>query len=133
MSDPNRETFARIAERVCRENGFALEPGGARVALRESRTQLVAMEQFEYEDRERVRLWTRIGPEADIGHVRMEAALRVNARLPHGALGLRDESLILCHTLAVDEVGADELESALRFLAETADEYERTIFGTDEN
>ena len=133
MSDSGPESFARLTARVCRENGFALEPGGARVSLPESRTQLVAMEHFEYLERERVRLWTRIGPGSDIGHVQMEAVLRVNARLPHGALGLRDESLVLCHTLAVDEVGADEIEAAIRFLAETADEYERTIFGTDEN
>jgi diaminopimelate epimerase len=133
MSDPNRETFARLTERVCRENGFALELGGARVSLPEARTQLVALEQFEYLERERVRLWARIGPEADIGHVRMEAALRANAGLPHGALGLRDESLILSHALALDEVGADELEAAIHFLAETAGDYEKTIFGTGEN
>jgi hypothetical protein len=133
MSDPNRETFGRLAERVCREGGFVLEPGGARIPLAASRSQLVAMEQFEYEGHERVRLWTRIGPAADLGGVRLEAALRVNARLPHGALGLLDESLILCDTLSLDQAGADELEAALRFLAETADEYEKTIFDTDVN
>ena len=86
VSDPTREPFGRLAERVCSENGFQLEPGGARVPLPASRSQLIAMERFDYQGRERVRLWTRIGPEADLGNVRMEAALRVNARLPHGAL-----------------------------------------------
>ena len=133
MSDSSQETFARLAERVCRENGYVLEPGGARVQLPESRSQLVAMEQFEYAGRERVRLWTRIGPKEDLGHVRMETALEVNAQLPHGALGLREGFLVLSHTLALDEVGSDELETALRFLAETADEYEKSIFDTDEN
>jgi hypothetical protein len=131
MSGP--ESFARLSERVCREQGWELLPGGVRVPLAGGRSQIVDMERYELEDRERLRLWTRIGPSETLGIVRMEVALRKNASLERGAFAIRDETLIMTETFALDEMGAEEFESAIRFLAETADGYEKGIYATDEN
>ncbi len=118
---------------MCREQGWELLPGGVRVSLPGGRSQLVDMERYELEARERLRLLTRIGPFAELGVVRMEVALRKNADLERGAFAIREEALVMTETFALDEMGADEFEAAVRFLAEMADSYEKGIFATDEN
>ena len=50
------ESFARLSERVCREQGWELLPGGVRVKLPKGRSQLVDMERYELGGRERLRL-----------------------------------------------------------------------------
>jgi len=126
-----RESFGRICERVCREQGWELTPSGVRVILSSGRTQVVDLDVFEDGGRERVRLSTRIGPRSESGSGRMEAALRVNSHLAHGALAIGDDFLIMTDTLALEDTGGEELESAIRYLGRTADEYERQIFQTD--
>ena len=127
------ESFARLSERVCHEQGWELLPGGVRVPIAGGRSQLVDLERYELDGRERLRVWTRIGPFETLGVVRMEVALRKNADLERGAFAIRDETLIMTETFALDEMGADEFEDAIRFLAETADGYEKGIYATDEN
>jgi hypothetical protein len=128
-----RESFARLSERVCREQGWELLAGGVRVPLLGGRSQLVDMERYELAERERLRLWTRIGPSATLGVVRMEVALRKNADLERGAFAIREDTLVMTETFALDEMSADEFEGAVRFLADTADSYEKGIYATDEN
>lgn len=127
------ESFARLAERVCREQGWELLPGGIRVPLPGGRSQLVDMEHYELGSQARLRFYTRIGPIASLGIVRMEVALRKNASLERGAFAIRDETLVMTETFALRDVAADEIEGAIRFLAETADGYEKAIYATDEN
>ena len=110
-----------------------LLPGGVRVPLPGGRSQLVDMEHYEIDAQPRVRVYTRIGPIASLGVVRMEVALRKNASLERGAFAIRDEQLVMTETFALDEMGGDEFEAAVRFLAETADGYEKAIYATDEN
>jgi hypothetical protein len=126
------ESFARLSERVCREQEWELVAGGVRVPLPGGRSQLIDMERYEIAGRERVRLWTRIGPVGTLGAVRMEVALRKNADLERGAFAIRDELLVMTESVAIDEMGPDELEGAVRFLAATADGYEQAIYATDE-
>jgi len=127
------ESFARLSERVCREQGWELLAGGVRVPIVGGRSQLVDIERYDLDQRERLRLFTRIGPFETLGVIRMEVALRKNASLERGAFAIRDEQLVMTETFAVDEVKSDEFEAAVRFLAETADGYEKWIYGTDEN
>jgi hypothetical protein len=127
------ESFARICERVCAEQGWELLPTGVRVPLEAGRMQVVDFHVFESGERERVRLSTRIGPLSNVDEPRLEAALRVNAILDHGALAIMDDFVVMIDTLALEDTGADELEATIRFLGATADQAEERLFGTDEN
>ena len=49
-----------------------------------------------------------------------------------GALALRGEQLVLIDSVMADNVEAGEIEVVVRYLAETADHFERTLFGSDE-
>jgi hypothetical protein len=60
------------------------------------------------------------------------AALRINARLAHGALAVRDDALVMIDTLMLEDADAAEIEASIGYLAETADYYEKVLFGTDE-
>jgi len=87
---------------------------------------------FQHEEEERVRLMTTIGDTRELTPVRLTIALRINFELAHGAFAVKDENLILVDTLMLEGVGPDELELSIRYLAETADYYEKAIFDTDE-
>lgn len=126
------ESFARLSERVCREQLWELLPGGVLVPLPGGRSQLIDMERYELGDQERVRLWARIGAVETLGASRMEVALRKNADLERGAFAIREEMLVMTETFALDEMRANEFEGAVRFLAATADGYEEVIYGTDD-
>jgi len=125
------ESFARLSERVCREQGWDLLPGGVRIELPGGRRQVVSFESFEYEDEERLRLTTRIGEFRALSAPRLEVALRANAVLAHGALAIDDDGIVMTATHSLEGIEASELEAALRYLAATADEYEALLFGTD--
>jgi hypothetical protein len=131
VSEP--ESFARVAERVCHEQGWELLPGGVRVSLPDGRSQLVDLERYDAGSGEVLRLWTGIGPVDRLGEMRMEVALRANADLERGALAIRDDTLGMIETFTLDEITADEFERAIGFLAQTADRYEKSIYATDEN
>jgi len=127
-----QETFSEICRRVCGEQGWDLEPSGVHVPLAKGRHQVVAIEIFQHEEEERVRLMTTIGDTRELTPVRLTIALRINFELAHGAFAVKDENLILVDTLMLEGVGPDELELSIRYLAETADYYEKAIFDTDE-
>ena len=128
-----RETFARICERVCEEQGWQLLPAGVQVRFPDGRGQLVSLEHFEFEQKDLLRLTTGIGPAEQLSSERLALALQINARLAHGALAVLDGTLIMTDTLLLADADAGEIESAVSYLAETADYYEKTLFGTDEN
>jgi hypothetical protein len=127
------EVFSEICRRVCDEQGWELKPSGVHVPLAGGRHQIVSLEIFQYEQEERIRLLTTIGAARDLTPVRLTIALRINFELAHGAFAVKDDNLILIDTLMLAGIEPDELESSLRYLAETADYYEKAIFDTDEN
>ena len=88
---------------------------------------------FEYRDEKLVRLLSKIGDADDLGRERLTMALSANAELAHGALAFRDGQLCMTDTLRLEDAEAEPLEAAIAYLAETADFYERSIFGTDEH
>jgi len=127
------EAFSEICRRVCEEQGWKLDPAGVHVPLPHDRHQVVSLEFFQHEREERIRLLTTIGGTNDLTPVRLTIALRINFELAHGAFAVKDDNLILMDTLMLESVGSEELELSIRFLAETADYYEKAIFDTDEN
>jgi len=127
-----KEAFANICRRVCDEQGWKLLPAGVRVRCADGRYQLVELEVFQHEHRDLVRLFTTIGAIDSMTPIRLTIALRINAELAHGAFAVKNEHLIMVDTLMLDDADPGEIEAAIRYLAETADYYEKAIFETDE-
>ncbi|MGH0036928.1 MAG: YbjN domain-containing protein [Myxococcota bacterium] len=125
--------FRAICEQVCQEQGWELQGNGVHVPLPEGRSQVVEIETFEYEDEDLVRLTTVIGSAESLSEVRTRAAMELNARLPHGAFGVRSGELVMTETLLLQDTDAAELEASLRYLAITADRYEEQLFETDQH
>ena len=128
-----RETFGQTCERVSERQGWEVLPSGVRVDLPGGRRQVVSLEFFEFESQELVRLYTVIGAADALPTERLVLALQINARLAHGALAVRDGELIMANTLLLQDADAPEIEASIAYLAETADYYEKTLFGTDQH
>ncbi len=128
-----RETFGRICQRVCEQQGWELLPSGVQVEWGDGRHQLISLEFFEFEREELVRLHTTIGQASELSRERLMLALESNARLAHGALAVRGDAFVMVDTLMLKDAGPAEVEASISYLAETADQYERTLFGTDDH
>jgi len=126
-----RPEFEELLGRVCGEQGWVHDASGIEVKLEDGRRQVVKLDYFEFEGAELVRLYTVIGESRRIHPLRLTQALRVNFGLPHGAMALRGEELVLVDTLIVEDADAGEIEAAVGYLAETGDHFERTLFGPD--
>ena len=61
---------------------------------------------------------------------RLSQGLRVTFKLPHGALALHKDALVVVETLSV-MAPPERIESVVRYLVETADHLEATMFGGD--
>ena len=110
-----------------------LLPSGVQVQWDDGRHQLVEIEVFQHREAELVRVFTTIGPVKRLTPVRLTIALRINAELVHGAFAVKSDNLIMVDTMLLTEVSESQLASSIRFLAETADYYEKAIFETDEH
>jgi hypothetical protein len=128
-----KEAFARICERVCRDQGWNLLPTGVQIFGADGRQQVVSLEFFEFDGSDLVRLYSTIGSTSSLAPERLALALQANARLVHGALAVRDADLIITATLLLADADPGEISATLRYLAATADYYEKIFFGTDEH
>ena len=128
-----RESFGSICGRVCEQQGWNLLPSGVEVSWGDGRHQLISLEFFEFKQEELVRLHTKIGRTSDLGPERLELALQINARLAHGALAMKDGELVMIDTLMLKDADPAEVEASISYLAETADYYEKTLYGTDQH
>ncbi len=126
------EPFEALLQRVATRCDWDLEKSEVGISLAEGRRQVVGFQPFEFEGRSRVRLFTTIGDASHIDPLRLASGLRINFKLPHGALAVRGDDLVLVDTLSAEADDA-QIEAAFRYLAETGDHFERTMFGTDEH
>jgi hypothetical protein len=126
-----QQHFAQLLERSCRERGWELLPTGISVSWPNGRRQLIELGFFEFKDEELVRLFTTIGEVDGMSALRLTVALRTNAELAHGCLAIHEDHLVMTETLMLRDARSEEIEASISYLAETADHYERTIFGTD--
>ena len=129
----NDADFPEKCRRVCRERGWELLPSGVEVRFDDGRHQLVGIEVVQIDEGEVVRLYTTIGSVASMTPVRLTIALRINAELAHGAFAVKDEDLIMVETLLIHSADEAQIAASIRFLAETADYYEKAIFEADDN
>ncbi len=127
----NREDFDRECQRICADRGWTFASGSVEIPCAKERLQRVAFAFFSFEDQELVRLHTIIGSTNQIDSTRLNTALSLNFRLPHGALAIHENDLVMVDTLMLREAGPDAISTAFAYLAETADHYEETIFGHD--
>jgi hypothetical protein len=127
-----QESFGNLCERVCEARGWELQPTGVVVRWGDGRHQVISLEIFEYQDEKLVRLLSGIGSAVELGKERLVMALSANAELAHGALAIWDGQLCMTDSFMLEDVEAAQLEAAIDYLAETADHYERSLFGTNE-
>jgi hypothetical protein len=116
---------------LCAARGWVRRGSQIELPLAGGRTQRIELETFSDTDRERVRITTGVGAVASLAPDRLRDALRVNNGLAHGAIAIRGANLVLTDTFPAHGVTPEDVEKALRFLAETADLYELVLFGTD--
>lgn len=116
---------------ACRHYGWSCEGNAVLVATGDARQQRVSVEVFSEGDEAFARIFTAIGDVERLSDLQVRSALSLNARLPHGALAIRDEQLVMTDTLRLRGADPDEVSRSLVFLAETADRYEKALFSTD--
>lgn len=132
MSEPMTNEFLAVVDQICQAQGWTRDRYTIVVPIDGDRHQTVSLDAFDFEDEELVRVVSPIGPTEHIDPLHLNTALRLNYGLPHGALAMTEDRLVLVDTMLADEPDAEEIEAVIEYLAETADHFERTIFGTDE-
>jgi hypothetical protein len=118
---------------ACEAHGWEYFEGGAVIGVPGGRRQRVFLEPFRDEGQTKGRAYTVIGEASALSATRLEAALAVNFHLEHGALALRDRELVMVETVCPDSMNPAQLAEVLRYIAARADQYERTIYGTDKH
>jgi len=124
--------FEAVVDAACASQGWSRDGDTIEVPLDQGRKQRVELEDFDFEGEALVRVVSGIGDTEHIEPLRLISALRLNYGLPHGALAMRGEQLVVVDTLMAGDPDVDEIEAVVLYLAETADQFERTLFGTDE-
>ncbi len=127
----SRTAFAEQCRQVCDAHGWELLPTGILVQWEDGRKQLVRLEIFESNRQMLVRLSTTIGSVELLSRDHLVLALEANSELAHGALAIQSHELCLTDTLMLETSDASQIEASIGFLANQADEYERSIYGTD--
>lgn len=125
--------FAEKCREVCAQHEWELLPTGVLVQFGSGRHQLVRLEFFEYELEELVRFSSTIGSIESLSRERLVTALRVNADLAHGGLAIIDDELCMVDTLLIEGAESQAVAASIEYLAQSADEYERIIYGTDDH
>lgn len=126
-----RSDFEQVYTGVCEGRGWKCSAGEVEVGVSGGRRQVVQLDFFEHEGKELVRFHSVIGSTERIRTDRLSFALQVNYGLPHGSLAVRDDLLVIVDTLILADADPAEVEAVVGYLAETADYYERTMFGPD--
>ena len=122
--------FAESCRQACEQQGWELLPTGVLVRCGEDRRQLVAIEFFEFDQEELVRISSVMGEVASLRRDQLAIALSSNMHLAHGAMAIQGDSLCLVDTLPSD-ASAEEVAACIDYLARSADEYERLVYGAD--
>ena len=125
--------FADKCRQVCEAHDWELLPTGVFVRFGDGRGQLVRLEFFEHELEELVRFSSVIGAIDSLSRERLVTALRANSGFAHGGLAIIDDDLCVVDTLIIAGAEARAVAAVIEYLARSADEYERIVFGVDDN
>lgn len=122
-----------VLNRVCDNLGWPRKGSEIELSLDMGRGQRVRVEQFMDRGQVMVRITTGVGDANTLTASRMQSALKVNHGLAHGALAIHDGKLVLTDTFLACDATPTEIERSVRFVATTADMYEKVLFGTDDH
>ncbi|MEM7234113.1 MAG: hypothetical protein AAF517_18190 [Planctomycetota bacterium] len=122
-----------IIQQVCSSNDWSYQAGKAEVALGDGRKQVLFATTFSHDGGDMVRLHTVVGDAKVLTETRLRAALSLNSSVAFGALAVQGEDLVMTDTFLISDADQGEVSRSMRFLAETADKYERMIYGTDDH
>ena len=112
----HREAFRSLLESLCQSQGWRLDANGVEIACAEDRRQRVEIQDLDFEGQPLLRLHSVVGDSTHIEPMRLIGALRLNWKLPHGALALRGDDLVIVDTLHAVEADVEETEATLRYL-----------------
>ncbi|MCP5121810.1 MAG: hypothetical protein H6990_10620 [Pseudomonadales bacterium] len=123
----------KVVVDVCQRREWRRDGQQATLILPGGRHQVVGFEQFLFEGEEMLRVSTTVGPVAALSDIQLSAVLGLNASLAFGALAIAGADLVITDTLLLTSHCHEQLGRAMRFIAETADRYEREIYHTDQH
>ena len=123
----------KLIGEVCMRQDWQQEGPDITVTFGDGRKQLVHSELYVFEGEEMIRLYSRVGPLNKLSETQLSALLGRNFSLAFGALASFGEDLVMTETLMMRASAHDQVAYAVRFLAETADGYEKQIYGTDQH
>ena len=115
-----REQFEGLFVEVCASRDWICQSDQVEVKLESGRRQVVHLAYFEHEGRAMVRFHTVIGSTERIRAGRLQYALEINFSLPHGAMAVRSDELVMVDTLILADADPGEIEASRESLAATA-------------
>ncbi len=118
---------------ICETMDWEHDGESALVPLASGRSQRVHSEMFVEGDEELMRIHTVVGSAEALNEVRVRAVLSMNYRLRYGAFAIANDQLVMLDTFLLREADEDEVRLSVEYLAKKADEYEKAIYGTDQN
>ena len=122
-----------IFKKVCEMKKWALQGDTIEILLDGDRMQKITIVPFKHNGVAMARAFSKIGSAEDLPEMRLKSALSLNFNMPHGALALNEGMLVLTDTFLLRDADEGEVAASLRYLAETADRYEKEIYGQDRN
>lgn len=100
--------------------------------LESGRAQRVSVRMARAEDGKWLRVFSRIGRVDALSPKSMRRALEVNFEMLGGAIALHADDLVVVQSLLAHGMREGELRAAVESIAILADQYERTLFGLDD-
>jgi hypothetical protein len=116
---------------VCLRNDWQCDGRHATLVIAGGRHQVLSFERFLFEGEDMLRVFTAVGPVSSLSPVQLNGVLGLNASLAFGALALKGDDLVMTDTYLLKGDCHEQLACSMRFIAETADRYEREIYRTD--
>ena len=127
-----REDFDQLITSLGAEHQWSCTSDQIELSLLDGRRQQVHFEYFDHEQVAMVRFYTRIGSTRRIQTERLVFALELNWKMPHGAMAVQGDTLALVETMPLAGASGPKVASVVVFLAEMADQYEKSMFGQDD-
>jgi len=128
-------TLRELVDTIARERGWKAGAERSQASLfipqGTTRQQIVTVTEFTDGGEAMVRFTTRIGPVGRLEDPRLRAALELNFRLPYGSIAVDGDHLVMTETRPLRTTTSKSSGDAIGYIAQQADTYEKSIFGTD--
>lgn len=132
MAIPSREQLLSLIEATAAQHGWRIDGDSLVVPTTPGRNQKVAVTLTERDGGEFVRLLSRIGEANILNETRQLSALRLNANQPIGAMAIDGDDVVVTDSVPLRYMVAGLLGELVAGIAARADQFEKALFGTDE-